>query len=75
MMYAFINDDRLVQGWAAFLVGGPYEGRLSPSRAGLLLDGSSSIYSTTAIVRVALIGKAKKVYSFSRCPVFHQKYW
>ena len=36
----------LIQGWATFLVGGPYVGRRSPSRAGLL-DGSSSICSTT----------------------------
>ena len=34
-------------------------GRRSPSRAGLL-GGSSSICSTTTIVRVALIGKQKR---------------
>ena len=55
----------LGQGWATSLVGGPYVGRRSPSRAGLL-DGSSSISSTTTIVRVAVIGRAKKkVYTFS----------
>ena len=47
------------QGWATFLVSGPYVGRRSPSRAGLL-DGLSSIFSTTTIVRVAVIGRAKK---------------
>ena len=34
-------------------------GRRSPSRA-VLLDGSSSIFSTTTIVRVAVIGREKK---------------
>ena len=48
-----------MQGWATVLVSGPHAGRRSPSRAGLL-DGSSSICSTTIIVRVALIGKQKK---------------
>ena len=47
------------QGWATFLVSGSYVGRRSPSRAGLL-DGSSSIFSTTTIVRVAVIGREKK---------------
>ena len=50
----------LAQGWATVLVSGPHVGRQSPSRAGLLEDGSSSICSTTIIVRVALIGKQKK---------------
>ena len=49
----------LGQGWATSLVGGPYVGRRSPFRAGLL-DASSSISSTTAIVRIAVIGRAKK---------------
>ena len=35
-------------------------GRRSLFRAGLLLDGSSSISSTTTIVRAALIGRAQK---------------
>ena len=62
----------LHQGWATFLVSGPYVGRRSPSRA-RLLDGSSSICSTTIIVRVALIGKQKKkkVYTLLRYPVFY----
>ena len=48
-----------------FLVGGPYVGRRSPSRAGLL-NGSSLISSTTTIVTVALTGRAKKkVYTSS----------
>ena len=47
------------QGWATFLVSGPYEGRRSPSRAGLL-ERSSSIFSTTTIVRVAVIEREKK---------------
>ena len=77
----------LIQEWATSLVDGPYVGRRSPSRAGLL-DGSSSISSTATIVRAALNGKAEKVHTFSdvlfftkkgqkkglhvlRCPVFH----
>ena len=62
----------LRQGWATSLVDGPYVGRRSPSRAGLL-DGSSSISSTTTIVRAALIRKAKKGSHVLRCPVLHQK--
>ena len=62
----------LTQGWATVLVSGPHVGRRSPSRAGLL-DGSSSICSTTIIVRVALIGKQKKkVYALLRCSAFHR---
>ena len=49
----------LKQGWATSSIGGPYVGRRSPSRA-RLLDGSSSISSTTTIVKAALIGSAKK---------------
>ena len=48
-------------------------GRRSPSRAGLLY-GSSSISSTTLIVRVALTGRAKKGLHVLRCPVFYRKY-
>ena len=66
------------QGWATFLVSGPYVGRRSPSRAGLL-DGSSSICSTTTIVRVALIGKQKKgLHSPQMCyflPKISVKQW
>ena len=62
----------LVKGWATFLVGGPCVGRRSFSWA-RLLDGSSSIFSTTTIVRVALIGRAKKNLHVFRCPVFHRK--
>ena len=58
--------------WASSLVGGPYVGRQSPCRAGLL-NGSSSISSTTTIVRVALIGKQKKGLHILRCPVFLRK--
>ena len=47
-------------------------GRRSPFPAGLL-DGSSSISSTTTVVRAALIGKAKKSPHVLRCPVPHQK--
>ena len=47
--------------------------RRSPSRAGLL-DGSSSIFSTTTIIRVAVVGREKKkVYTLLRCPVFLSK--
>ena len=67
-----IHFNILFQGWATFLVSGPFVGRRSPSRAGLL-DGSSSIYSTTTIARIALIGKQKKVYTLLRCPVFYRK--
>ena len=49
----------LEEGWATSLVGGPYVGRRSPSQA-RLLNGSSSIFSTTTIVRFALIGKQTK---------------
>ena len=47
-------------------------GKQSPCRAGLL-NGSSSISSTTTIVRVALIGKQKKGLHILRCPVFLRK--
>ena len=47
-------------------------GRRSPSRAGLL-NGSSSMSSTTTIVRVALIGKQKKVYTSSDVLFFYEK--
>ena len=56
---AYPSSYPLDQGWATVLVSGPHVGRRSPSRAELL-DGSSSICSTTTIVRVALIGKQKK---------------
>ena len=59
----------LEQGWATSLIGGPYDGRRSLSRAGLL-DGSSSISSTTTIVRIALIGRANKVYTSSDVLLF-----
>ena len=62
----------LPQRWATSLVDGPYGGRRSPFPAGLL-DGSSSISSTTTVVKAALIGKAKKSPHILRCPVPHQK--
>ena len=46
--------------------------RRSLSRAGLLNE-SSSISSTTTIVRVALIGKQKKGLHILICPVFYEK--
>ena len=58
VFYVCITHNTIKQEWATFLVSGPYVGRQSPSRAGLL-DRSSSICSTTTIVRVALIGKQK----------------
>ena len=61
------------QGWATFLVSRLYVGRRSASWAGLL-EGSSSIFSTTTIVRVTVIGREKKkVYTLLRCPVFLPK--
>ena len=47
-------------------------GRRSPYRAGLS-NGSSSISSTTIIVRVALIGSKKKVYTSSDVLFFYEK--
>ena len=51
--------DGIAQGWATSSIGGPHVGKQNPSRA-RLLDGSSSISSTTTIVKAALIGSAKK---------------
>ena len=62
----------LNQGWATSLVGVPYVGRRSPSQAELL-HGLSSKFSTTFIVRAALIGRAKKDLHVLRCSVFHRK--
>ena len=51
-MHIFAGSrNRLKQGWATVLVSGQHVGRRSPFLAGLL-DGSSSICSTTIIVRV-----------------------
>ena len=66
-MYNYVSEcesyqtaiETLEQGWATSSIGGPYVGRRSPSRA-RLLGGSSSISSTTPIVKAALIRSAKK---------------
>ena len=62
----------LNQGWATSSIGWPYVGRRSPSRAELL-NGSSSISSTTTIVRVAQIESKKKSLHILRCTVFLRK--
>ena len=66
-----LRSTGLDQGWTTFLVGGPYLGKRSPCRAGLS-DGSSSISSTTLIIRVALLeGQKRKGQHVLSGPVFH----
>ena len=65
-------NDPIYQGWATSFVGGPYVGRRSPSQAGLL-NGSSSISSTTTIVGVTLIGKQKKRFTHPQMSCFSMK--